>query len=117
MPHAVDDFLPRFNKKFKLGKIGHGTDRIRLYGVNLIPHDDMSCHIDDDDKLNALPPYPISPVCRREIKEVLNKIEKFVFMSLNSSLGWLRLAGYPFCAFSTSYQQQKISSATIAALI
>ena len=53
---------------------------------------------------------------KRKINEKLNDFEISSFRSINSSLGWLEIAASPFCAFYSSYLQQKQPNATIETL-
>lgn len=114
--HA-NNFIKKFNSRFKLGKIIHGPGRLRFYGLNAIQHEEYSCSIDGDDKLNVLEPYLLSRVRRKQTESRLTMVERSAFMSLNSSLGWLGISASPFCSFCSSYLQQKLTDGLVSALI
>lgn len=80
-------FLQEFDKRFKFGDVIRGPERLRFFGVNTIQDGDFIIETDGDGKLNAVTEYLISRQRRKQLEQALNEIEKFVFASVNSSLG------------------------------
>ena len=100
-------FLEAFDKKFKFGNVNHGPGKLRFFGINTIQNTDHTIETDADDKMEAVVEYPFSRMRRKQFDQPLTKIEKSVFASTNSSLGWIGTAASPFCSFYASYLQQK----------
>lgn len=69
-----------------------------------------------DNKSNALECFILSSVRRRQCDSPMSVVEKFSFMSVNSSIGWLGVAASPLCAFYESHLQQRMSYHTVNAL-
>lgn len=80
-------FLKEFDKRFKFSDVKRGPGRLRFSGINTIQNGDFTIETDGDGKLNAVTEYPISRQRRKQLEQALNAIEKFVFASVNSSLG------------------------------
>lgn len=110
-------FLEKFDKKFKFGDVNHGPGKLRYFGINTTQNSDFTVETDADDKLDGVKEYPISRQRRKEYKELLNKIEKSAYASINSSLGWIGTAASPFCSFYASYLQQKAPDTKVSDLI
>lgn len=93
--NSLHNFIAAFNRIFKLGEIFYGPGTLRLYGMNIIQHDDYEITIHADDKIEALDPFPLSRIRGRQIDEHMNKLEKKFFMSANASNGWLGIIASP----------------------
>ena len=100
-------FIENFSQKFDLGTVATGPGKMRFFGINTVQEDDMTTHTDADDKLNALTEYAISRSRRKHFDQPMNPLEKWLFASTNSSLGWIGTAASPLCSFYASYLQQK----------
>lgn len=83
----------------------------------LIQDETFQCSINADDKLMKLEPYSFTLLRRRDIDNPIDQIESSVFMSLNSSLGWLGLAASPICTFHASHPQQMLPTVSVAAVV
>lgn len=96
---ALRSFAQDFGKKFNLAEITHGPGRLRFFGLKIIQHEDFSCSIDGDEKLNALEPYQLSLFRRPQSDEKMNAIEQKAFMSIKARIGWLGITSSVLCAF------------------
>ena len=100
-------FIEEFDKRFKFGTVNHGPGKLRFFGINTVQNDDLTIETDAEDKMNAVVEYPLARTRRKQFEKPLNRIEKSVFGSTNSSLGWIGTAASPFCSFYAIYLQQK----------
>lgn len=109
----VDEFLVTFNKKFQFGSVVRGLGILKFYGMKIVQNEDilLSTHVDDN--LNSLECYPLSRIWRRQVDLALTVVEKSSFMSVNSSLGWLRITASPLCVFYAIHLQQMMPSVTV----
>lgn len=114
---ALRFFIVGFGKLFKLSETLNGPGRLRFFGLSIVQQDDFSCSIDGDEKLQAIEPYPLSRVHRRQVCEEMNEIESSSFMSINDSIGWLCITSSLLCAFYSSHLQQKLRDACVSALM
>jgi len=105
---VVAKFLADFNSMFKLGTITRGPGNLRFYGLMITQDEDCSSTIHGDEKLNALEPYPLSRVRRRQVDQHMSSIETSAYMSINSSLGWLGITSSPLCGLYSSLLQQRL---------
>lgn len=101
------DFLTAFDRKFKFGAVNHGPGHMRYFGIKTIQHEDFSIATNADDKLEAIDECYISRNRRKESAQPINAIERSSFVSINSSIGWIRTTACPICTFYSSYIQQK----------
>lgn len=99
--------IQQFDQTFKLGTVASGPGKLRFFGINTIQKEDMTICTDADDKLDSLNEYSPTRVRRKQSDAPVNDLEKSVFVSINSSLGWMGGAFSPFCSFYASYLQQK----------
>lgn len=111
------NFLEQFHKHFKFGAVNRGPGKLRFFGINTMQNEDFTVGTDADDKLDAVTEYPFTRRRRKQSEEELNTIEKSVFASVNSSLGWIGTAASPFCSFYSSYLQQKEPAIKVSPLI
>lgn len=109
--------IDQFNKKFKLGTVASGPGKLRFFGINTTQNEDMTICTNADDKLNSLNEYSPTRIRRKQSDAPLNDLEKAVFASTNSSLGWIGSAASPFFAFYASYLQQKSPETKVCHLI
>ena len=100
-------FLEKFDEQFKFGNVNHGPGKLRFFGINTVQNTDHTIETDADDKMDAVTEYPFSRMRRKQFDQPLNQMEKSVFASTNSSLGWIGTAASPFCSLYASYLQQK----------
>ena len=110
-------FLERFDKHFKFNKLNHGPGKLRFFGINTVQNTDHTIETDADDKMDAVTEYPFSRMLRKQFEQPLNQMEKSVFASTNSSLGWIGTAAPPFCSFYASYLQQKAPDLKVCHLV
>lgn len=87
-----------------------------MSGLNAVQHEDYKYLLHGDEKLNDLEPYPLSQVRRTQTEFNMNMVEHAVFMSLNSSLGWLGISASPFCSFYLSHLRQELPDGGVSAL-
>lgn len=97
--HVLRSFVLDFGQKVTLGERTLGPGRLGFFGHNIVQHEDFSCSIDGYGKLNALEPYPLSRLRRRQCEEKMNAIEENAFISINASIGWLGMTSSVLCAF------------------
>lgn len=109
-------FISDFNTPFKLGAIANVPGRLRFYGLDIIQHEDMMSLIDGDNEINAIKAFPSNRIRRKQSKDALSAIERPSFMSVNSSIGWLGIFAYPFCAFYSLFAT-KLPNANVFPLI
>lgn len=110
-------FLDEFNKRFELGTVSTGPGKMRFFGINTVKNEDYKIETTDDDKMEAVTEYPHTRKRRKHADEKLNKLEKSVFASVNSSIGWIGTVTDPFCSFYSSYLQQKTNLTNVSHLI
>ena len=79
--------------------------------------EDGTIRVSGDEKLDALQPHPISRLRRKQQEEKLNAVEHFSYSSLNGSVGFIGTSASPFCAFTTSYLQQRRVSPEVKDLV
>lgn len=108
------EFLEGFHQRFALGTFNHGPGKLRFFGINTIQNEYFTVDTDADDKLEAVTEYPITRPRRKQSDQELNKLEKSVFASVNSSIGWIGTASSPLCSFYSIYLQQKAPDVTAA---
>lgn len=92
----VKQFFKEIDRRFKFGDVKHGPGKLGFFGTNTVQNGDFTIKTDAGDKLNAVTEYPFSRQRRKQFDQPLNKIEKSVFASVNSSLGWIGTAASPF---------------------
>lgn len=110
-------FVGRVSSKYELGNVVFSPGTFSFFGLT-ISHDDSGVvQIHGDEKLSALESYPLSRMRRKHIDDQLNAVERFSYISLNVSLGFIGTSPSPFCSFATSYLQQKRSDPLIKDLI
>lgn len=80
----VDSMLKAFDKQFKPTAVVHGLETLRLFGVNIIQHNDFSRTTDKNGKLFALELVPLTGLRRNVMKDELYKIQNKRFSSTNS---------------------------------
>ena len=105
------------NKKFELGTVTGGPGRMRFFDTNTVQSQDMTVATDADDKLNGLMEYALSCPGQKQFDQPINELERSLFASTNSSLGWIGTAASPFCSFYASYLQQKTPETKICHLV
>ena len=115
--NCVQHFIEEFDKRFRFGDVKHGPGKLRFFGINTVQNSDFTIETDADDKLDSVTEYPFSRQRRKQFEQPLNQIEKSVFASTNSSLGWIGTAASPFCSFYASYMQQKAPELKVSHLI
>lgn len=102
---------------YKVGTVVFSPGTFLFYGLNISQGEDFAITIDGDEKLYSYEGYPISHLRRKDVGEGLSAIEIKGFGSINTSIGCLGIAASPFCAFYSSYLQQKNSDPTVHDLI
>lgn len=101
--HPIDEL----NSKLPLGTIINSTDTLRYFGLNLIQNQDVTVEIDAEHNLQALKRYPISRICRKQMEDHLNEIERSKVASIHRSVGWIGASASRLRAeFSSSFQQR-----------
>lgn len=113
----MDKLLAAIDKKLKFGTVVHGPGKLRYFGFNITQHEDKTCVIDADDKLEKPESGFLTRLRRKDVDYKLNELEKITLMSINSSLGWLGTTVSPFCSAASSRLQQCLPDARVSALI
>ena len=85
------------------GNVNHGPGKLRFFGINTVQNTDHTIGTDADDMMDAVIEYPFSRMRRKQFDQPLNQMEKAVYASTNSSLGWIGTLASPFCSFCASY--------------
>lgn len=110
----VNAFVDQFDQKFKLRTFIRGPGNMKFYGISIVQLVDFSSTIDVDEKLVEVEGCPLAHVRHRQFDVVLNKIELSTFMFVNSSIGWSGFTASQFCAFYSTYLQQKMPSSNVS---
>lgn len=74
--------------------------------MSITQNDNFSSINDADDKLESLKPAVFTQKPRRKVVKDLNELEKSMFVSMNSSLGWLGTTFSPFYSATACRLQQ-----------
>lgn len=88
-------FLSSLNNTFKLGTINSGPGNLRVFGINVVQHENMEIETNADDKIESLFEYVVFRHRRKQYDSLVNDVEKQSFMSMNSSHGWIDSAASP----------------------
>lgn len=110
----VQQFIDKFQVKFKLGTIQKEPSILRFFGVHISQSEDMSITNDESDKLEAISEPQISLFRYKQPDYIINNIEKSTFPSINCSFGWIWTSSSPFCSYYSSYLQQKAPDITVS---
>ena len=105
--NRVDCIIAKIESMYKLGTIVRGPGSLLFFGLRLIQDENMTINVHADHKLEAVTCFPIDRTRRKQIDSPLNAIEMKSFRSVNSSIGWIGTNASLFCAFYSSYLQQK----------
>lgn len=109
-------FINAFENKLNLDKITYGSGRFRFYCLLITQHQDYSCSVGYDDRLQSLEGYPIPRVRQRQINEPINTIKWTTLMPISSSISWFGTSVSPWCAFSSSQLQQNLQDCKLLVL-
>lgn len=115
--HVADQLLKSIDIKIKFGTVVHRPGMLRHFGFNIAHHEYVTCTIDGDNKLGALEPAILTHLCRKDVSDSVNELERSTFASLSSSFGWRGTSVFPFCAAAASRLLQCLLSVHIADLI
>lgn len=88
---AAKQFIDAFIKRFKLGTIGCGPGKLRVFGINIEQEEDMVVSTDVGNKRNALTEHLLSRQRQKQHEKANNKIEGPSFSYTNSSFGLIGL--------------------------
>lgn len=113
----TEKFLSEFNEIFELGSVVSGPGNLRFFGININQNDDYSIEVNAEDKLLNVNEYKLSPRRKKQYDSYVNEIEKKIFMSTNSTLGWIGSAISPICSYYASYMQQKAPRIKVSHLV
>lgn len=75
-PTDTKIIVTKIDGTFKLGTVASSPGPLKLFGLNIHPHEDLSISVDADEKLDNLELLPISRIRGRPVDEPLNIIEK-----------------------------------------
>lgn len=84
---ALGTFAHMLDESVHPKTVSPGPGFLCFFGLNVDQFRDYSCSVDGDEKLEAISPYPLSRMRRRQPTDETNAIERPLFMSVNSSLG------------------------------
>ncbi len=115
--HTAQKFVRDVESNYKLGTVVFGPTDFLFFGLHVIQDSGMATTIHDGCKRNSLSCFPLDRHRRKQSEMTLNDVELRSFRSINSSLGWLGSNASPFCAFYSSWLQQKAPSPTVKDLI
>jgi len=115
--NVVEPIIDAVKHRYTLGTIVFGPGTFLFNGLQIRQYEDFTISIDGDSKLDGIEGYPIDRNRRRQISEPVNAIEKSSYSSVNGSLVWIGIAASPFCAFTSSYLQQRAPKATVQDLV
>lgn len=109
-------FVEKFESIFKFGTPVSGPGVFNFFVLTLELSDDYSSTINVNIKLKSLKCFPLSCVLRCQRDSQLLKLQLASFMTVNSSIKWLRIAASSLCAFYASHLQGKKPAVTLSVL-
>lgn len=113
----VPRIIKKIQLKYELGAVFYGPGSFPFFGLQIYQVENFNVSVNGDTKMDAMSCYPITKVRRKEIESTLNEIEISSCRSINTNRGWLGQSVSPFCAFYSSYLQQKLPHVRVKVLI
>lgn len=111
--YTTDHIILAISARVKFGTIIQGPGHLRYLALNLHQHDNYATTVDCDSNLDGLVAMAIFRLCIRDIDDLLTSVSSRDLASLNSTMKWLGMTAYPFCAAFTSGVEQLYSTATM----